>query len=122
MIFDKLRGIVFDDPRLPDPDERSEYERAQDQAVTKMVELGYCWESPGPWEIGQTLVPHRLNSDRTVAVATDYCWNEDMDACPRGVKVQLLGVGGVASYGTYNGRDPFWVAWAPVPKRRPTKT
>lgn len=61
---------------------------------------------------------HRLNADRTVAVATDVFWNEDMATCPRGAKVQLLGAGGVASYGVYNGRDPFWVGWAPVPKRR----
>lgn len=61
---------------------------------------------------------HRLNADQTVAVATDVFWNEDMATCPRGAKVQLLGAGGVASYGVYNGRDPFWVGWAPVPKRR----
>ena len=59
----------------------------------------------------------KLNGDRTTAVATDYFWNEDMQACPRGVKVQLLGLGGVAVYGTYSGSD-FWTAWAPCPKRR----
>lgn len=62
--------------------------------------------------------PHTLNRDRTVAVATDYYWNDDMRTCPTGTKVQLLGLGGVAQYGTYNGRDAFWVAWAPLPKRR----
>lgn len=61
---------------------------------------------------------HKLNADQTVAVATDVFWNEDMATCPRGAKVQLLEAGGVASYGVYNGRDPFWVGWAPVPKRR----
>lgn len=61
---------------------------------------------------------HRLNADQTVAVATDVFWNEDMATCPRGAKVQLLGAGGVASYGVYNGRDTFWIGWAPVPKRR----
>ena len=39
--------------------------------------------------------------------------------CPRGVKVQLLGKSGVAVYGQWNGADDFWVAWAPLPKRRP---
>lgn len=58
---------------------------------------------------------HKLNSDKTVAVATNYRWNPDMSQCPRGVKVQLLGKGGVAVYGTYDGRNPFWVKWAPVP-------
>jgi hypothetical protein len=61
----------------------------------------------------------KLNSERTVAVATDYYWNEDMGTCPIGTKVQLLGAGGVADYGIYNGREKFWVAWAPLPKRRP---
>lgn len=61
---------------------------------------------------------HKLNADQSVAVATDVFFNEDMTTCPCGVKVQLLGAGGVASYGIYNGRDPFWVGWAPVPKRR----
>jgi hypothetical protein len=65
-----------------------------------------------------TLPPgHKLNADQTVAVATDVFWNEDMSTCPRGAKVQLLGTGGVAVYGDYHG-DPFWQAWAPLPKRR----
>lgn len=60
---------------------------------------------------------HKLNADQTVAVATDVYFNPDMSAAPRGVKLQLIGEGGVAVYGTYNG-DPFWQEWAPVPKRR----
>ena len=64
---------------------------------------------------------HKLNADQTVAVATDVFWNEDMSTCPRGTKCQLLGEGGVASYGTYHG-DPFWQAWAPLPKRREKPT
>lgn len=60
---------------------------------------------------------HTLNSAKTVAVSTTQYW-EDMDSCPRGVKVQLLGAGGVAAYGMWDGRNPFWVAWAPLPKRR----
>lgn len=61
---------------------------------------------------------HRLNGDQTVAVSTDVFINPDMATCPRGVKVQLEGAGGVLVYGTYNG-DPFYVGWAPVPRRRP---
>lgn len=60
---------------------------------------------------------HKTNADQTVAVATDVYFNPDMTSCPRGLKVQLVGEGGVAVYGTYNG-DPFWKEWAPVPKRR----
>lgn len=61
---------------------------------------------------------YRLNTARDVAVATDTYWQEDVTTCPRGAKVQLLGAGGVAVYGSYHG-DPFWVGWAPVPRRRP---
>lgn len=57
-------------------------------------------------------------SDNTVAVDHGYYWNRDMGNCPRGVKVQLLGAGGVAVYSGYNGKDPFWVGWAPLPKQR----
>ena len=63
--------------------------------------------------------PFKLTADRAAAVAVDYYWNEDMSTCPRGAKVQLLGEGGIADYGVYNGRDDFYVAWAPCPKRRP---
>ena len=57
---------------------------------------------------------HTLNSDKTVAVSTDYFW-QPIATCLRGVKVQLLGAGGVAHYGIYHG-DKFFVSWAPLPK------
>lgn len=62
---------------------------------------------------------HTINSNRTVAVAVDYYWQPIDTNTPRGVKLQLLGKGGVAVYGTWNGKDPFYTHWAPVPKRRP---
>lgn len=62
----------------------------------------------------------KINSEGTVAVDQNYYWNDDMSTCPIAVKVQLLGAGGVAAYATYNGKDPFWKAWAPLPKRRPS--
>lgn len=34
-----------------------------------------------------------------------------------GRKVQLLSALGCAVYGTYNGRDIFWIMWAPLPKK-----
>lgn len=46
-------------------------------------------------------------------------WNEDMDSCPRGLKVQLMGAGGIAVYGIYDGRTLFYRAWCPVPAWRP---
>lgn len=95
--------------------------------LREAVVVGSCFDDPlrgrgSMREIfsGEPEPTHKLNTDRTVAVATDYFWNEDMRTCPLGAKVQLLGEGGVASYGNYNGRDPFWVAWAPLPKRRTT--
>lgn len=61
---------------------------------------------------------YKLNKDASVAVATDYYW-EKIDAnTPRGVKLQLLGIGGVAAYGQYDGKNRFWTHWAPLPKRR----
>lgn len=62
---------------------------------------------------------HKLNGDRTVAVSTDVFIDPDMTKCPRGVKVQLEGAGGCLLYGTYDGKDPFYVGWAPLPRRRP---
>lgn len=57
---------------------------------------------------------HTINSDRTVAVACDYFW-QPIATCPHSVKVQLLGLGGVANYGVYHG-DAFFTHWAPLPK------
>lgn len=62
---------------------------------------------------------HTLNSTATVAVAVDYYWLPIDTDTPKGVKLQLLGKGGVAIYGTWNGKDTFYTHWAPVPKRRP---
>lgn len=93
-----------------------------DDAERTLRALGYLWimgewaaPTPAPTEPAPS---HKLNATGSVAVATDVFWNRDMTTCPRGVKVQLLGVGGVATYGTYNG-DKFWTDWAPVPRRRP---
>lgn len=62
---------------------------------------------------------HTINSTATVAVAVDYYWLPIDTDTPKGVKLQLLGKGGVAIYGTWNGRDTFYTHWAPLPKRRP---
>lgn len=56
-------------------------------------------------------------SDNKVAVDVDYYWQE-MSTCPTGVKVQLLNFGGVALYGIYDGKNDFWLNWAPLPKRK----
>lgn len=60
---------------------------------------------------------HRINSDRTAAVAHDAQYLP-MTTCPRAVKVLLLGAGGVATIGQYDGKEPFWRGWHPLPKVR----
>lgn len=59
---------------------------------------------------------YKVSNEKAVAVATDYYWLP-MDTCPQGVKVQLLGQGGVATYGEWNGKATFWQGWAPLPKK-----
>ena len=59
---------------------------------------------------------HTINTAHTVAVSTTQYW-EPIKDCPRGVKVQLLGGGGVAVYGIYYG-EPFWTHWGPLLKKR----
>jgi hypothetical protein len=56
-----------------------------------------------------------LNHDKTVAVDLGVFWQR-MDTCPRGVKVQLLGRGGVASYSEFHG-SKFWIGWCPLPSK-----
>ena len=66
--------------------------------------------------------PNTKISSQGVAVDQNYFWDEDMSRCQRGVKYQLLGKGGMPEYKVYDG-DPFWVAYALLPKRRePEKT
>lgn len=57
---------------------------------------------------------YRVNNASTVAVATRVQWLP-MEECPVRVKVQLVGAGGVAVYGEFDGNDPFWRGWAPLP-------
>ena len=59
----------------------------------------------------------KLNTDQTVAVSTKVFWSP-MKSCPIGVKVQLVGAGGVAVYSTYKKGDSFWIGWSPVPAFR----
>jgi hypothetical protein len=62
---------------------------------------------------------YKVNKQHGVAVATDYYWLPINEFTPRGVKVQLLGQGGVAVYGAWDGRSSFWTHWAPLPKKQP---
>lgn len=60
---------------------------------------------------------YKLNKDQSVAVATDYYWIPIGPDTPRGVKLQLLSIGGVAQYSNYDGKSTFWTHWAPLPKK-----
>lgn len=62
---------------------------------------------------------HKLNSDKTVAVAVSYFWMPIDADTPRGVKVQLLTIGDVAIHGIFDGRMDWVTHWAPLPKRPP---
>lgn len=94
--------------------------QAATNSVAERCDLGKAFDD---WLTGHMLPAvereaYRLNTAGSVAVATDTYWNEDMATAPRGVKLQLLSIGGVAQYDTYKG-EAFWVGWAPVPRRRP---
>ncbi len=60
----------------------------------------------------------RETTDRVAVVDTDYFW-QPMSTCPLSRKVQLLTSGGVAVYGSYDGKNTTWQAWAPLPKIPP---
>lgn len=59
-----------------------------------------------------------IKENHTLGAAVDqgYHW-QPMATCPRGVKVQLLGAGGVAAYGQHDGKQNFWRGWAPLPNK-----
>lgn len=61
-----------------------------------------------------------IDSTGAAAVDQNYFW-QPISTCPRGVKVQLLGKGGVAMYGQYSVRDTFYTHWAPLPKLKKEK-
>ena len=62
----------------------------------------------------------KVSSDGAAFVDQGYFW-QPLEEAPQGVKVQLLSRYGVAAYGVVTGttiEDGFWVAWAPLPKRK----
>ena len=87
-------------------------EAVDEEAASRLV------NQPLPRPPGWDTTPAVAISRYSVAVDQDYFWNEDMGTCQKGVKYQLLGRGGLPEYRVYDG-DPFWVAHAPLPKRRP---
>jgi hypothetical protein len=70
-----------------------------------------------PARLGAAIKTYSLNSNRNAAVSNFIYWETDMTICPRGAKVLMLGVSGVAILGQYNG-DKFFVGWYPLPRKR----
>lgn len=63
----------------------------------------------------------RLDSTKAAIVADDYYWIPIDASTPNGVKILLLGRGGVASLGQYvhrPGETQFWTHFAPLPRKR----
>lgn len=59
---------------------------------------------------------YRISSDRVAAVSSESTFLP-MDSCPISRNVILLGAGGVATVGQYDGRETFWQGWHPLPRR-----
>lgn len=59
---------------------------------------------------------HTINKSEAIAVAEGY-YLQPMATCPIGVKVQLMNPGGVLTYGTWDGKNKTWQAWAPLPRK-----
>lgn len=59
---------------------------------------------------------YRISSDSVAAVSTESTFLP-MSTCPISRKVILLGAGGVATVGQYDGHEPFWQGWHPLPGR-----
>ena len=58
---------------------------------------------------------YKINSEEGLVVDLMVFW-QPIATCPLNAKVQLLGKGGVPVYGNYDGHDPFWVGWCPLPR------
>lgn len=58
---------------------------------------------------------YKLSSDGKAAVSLHHEYLT-MDTCPVNTKVLMLGAGGIAIIGNWNGKDPFWKGWFPLPR------
>lgn len=63
---------------------------------------------------------YKLTADKAAAVSLHHEYLP-MDTCPISTKVILLGAGGIAIIGQWNGKDPFWLGWFPLPKAPKTQ-
>ena len=53
------------------------------------------------------------------AITDPELWFRTMDDCPKGPKVLLLNQAGIASTGSWDGKDKWWIGWFPLPKIPP---
>jgi hypothetical protein len=58
----------------------------------------------------------KQNFMKDACTAEVSIYSYDMSTCPVGQRCIMLGIGGVAQV-TQGSTDPFWIAWAPLPKR-----
>jgi hypothetical protein len=56
----------------------------------------------------------RTDSTRTAVVDDAHEWRR-MSECPPHRKCLLRNAGGMPAIGTYDGRDPQWTGWVPLP-------
>ena len=66
-------------------------------------------------EAGQRI---QLNADKTVVISLDCFWLPISHATPLGIPLQLLGRGGVATYGQHSPRESFFTHWARLPEHK----
>ena len=83
--------------------------KKRERALWTLTKLGQEIEAQPP--------THTLNSTKTVAVATDTYWLPIDKDTPRSAKLQLLTIGGIATYGNLQNDTFFYTHWCPVPKK-----
>ena len=97
-------------------DTESSTARNKSKAVYTLREM--VWEHlQAQKKTKEAVAPFKLNTDRNVAVSTAHYF-EPMSTCPVGVKLILLGPGDVGVIAQWDGRDPQWGGWFPMPKKR----
>lgn len=112
-------GFVMMDPDVVDPSKTvaDRLDKLADKQVPGSQTQSDLYAAATVWRKHLRGHSPHLNRDATVAVSPTYTYNEDMSQAPRGVKLILLGASGVAVLTEYNGKNPFWVGWAALPRR-----
>lgn len=64
---------------------------------------------------GAPEVPYRPDSTRSAVVSDAIEW-QPMRTCPPHMRCQLRNASGMPCYGSWDGKDPQWTGWFPIPK------